>query len=160
MERDVRACLIIQSNDPLGSRLDDSSPWYFDPASRTRTAGCLRKRGSRGARRPSGETGKLFTADLGGEPHLVVARGDDGQLRPFYNVCRHLCARWSPKREGCGNSPVPVSRLDLTGNDGRLKAWSNLKASAISIARKWPCSGKVDTGRIFVFQIWTVATRR
>src|SRR5262245_55259546 len=35
--------------------------------------------------------GDFFTIDLGGEPVLVV-RGDDGELRAFYNVCRHRAA--------------------------------------------------------------------
>src|SRR5262245_43266470 len=36
--------------------------------------------------------GSFFTADLAGEPILVV-RGDDGKLRAFSNVCRHRAAR-------------------------------------------------------------------
>lgn len=35
--------------------------------------------------------GDFFTADLVGEP-LVIARGADGVLRAFYNVCRHHAA--------------------------------------------------------------------
>lgn len=35
--------------------------------------------------------GDFFTANLAGEP-LVVARGADGILRAFYNVCRHHAA--------------------------------------------------------------------
>lgn len=43
--------------------------------------------------------GDYFTFDLIGEP-LLVARGDDGILRAFYNVCRH---RAGNPAEGCGN---------------------------------------------------------
>src|SRR5438045_9352211 len=32
--------------------------------------------------------GDYFTFDLIGEP-LLIARGEDGVLRAFYNVCRH-----------------------------------------------------------------------
>lgn len=35
--------------------------------------------------------GSFFTADIAGEPVLVV-RGDDGVLRGFFNVCRHRAA--------------------------------------------------------------------
>ena len=37
------------------------------------------------------QPGAYVTADLAGEP-LVVVRGSDGQLRAFYNVCRHHAA--------------------------------------------------------------------
>ncbi|MFZ0315155.1 MAG: aromatic ring-hydroxylating dioxygenase subunit alpha [Candidatus Korobacteraceae bacterium] len=35
--------------------------------------------------------GEFVTAELAGEP-LVIVRGSDGQLRAFYNVCRHHAA--------------------------------------------------------------------
>jgi len=35
--------------------------------------------------------GQFFTFELAGEP-LVVVRGTDGELRAFYNVCRHHAA--------------------------------------------------------------------
>jgi phenylpropionate dioxygenase-like ring-hydroxylating dioxygenase large terminal subunit len=37
------------------------------------------------------QPGQFVTAQLAGEP-LVVVRGPDGQLRAFYNVCRHHAA--------------------------------------------------------------------
>ncbi len=43
--------------------------------------------------------GDYFTTELLGEP-LVFVRGTDGQLRGFYNVCRH---RAGPPAEGCGS---------------------------------------------------------
>ncbi len=43
--------------------------------------------------------GDYFTAELAGEPLLIV-RGNDGVLRGFYNVCRH---RAGPPAEGCGS---------------------------------------------------------
>jgi choline monooxygenase len=43
--------------------------------------------------------GDYFTTDLMGEPLLFV-RGADGQLRGFYNVCRH---RAGPPAQGCGS---------------------------------------------------------
>ncbi len=35
--------------------------------------------------------GQFFTVELAGEP-LVVVRGEDGELRAFFNVCRHHAA--------------------------------------------------------------------
>lgn len=43
--------------------------------------------------------GDYFTFELLGEP-LLIARGDDGVLRGFHNVCRH---RAGPPAVGCGN---------------------------------------------------------
>src|SRR5215469_15565206 len=43
--------------------------------------------------------GDYFTFDLLGEP-LLIARGEDGVLRAFHNVCRH---RAGPPATGCGN---------------------------------------------------------
>jgi choline monooxygenase len=45
------------------------------------------------------EPAQFFTADMAGEP-LVVLRGDDGILRGFFNVCRHRGARVVPEAEG------------------------------------------------------------
>jgi len=46
--------------------------------------------------------GDYFTAEVAGEP-LLFARGADGILRGFYNVCRH---RAGPPAEGCGSRKV------------------------------------------------------
>ena len=43
--------------------------------------------------------GDFFTSELFGEPLLLV-RGSQGELRGFYNVCRH---RAGPPAEGCGS---------------------------------------------------------
>ena len=47
----------------------------------------------------SAAPGDYFTTELLGEPLLLV-RGSDGELRGFYNVCRH---RAGPPAEGCGS---------------------------------------------------------
>ena len=49
--------------------------------------------------RQAANPGDYFTFDLVGEP-LLIARGDDGILRGFYNVCRH---RAGNPASGCGN---------------------------------------------------------
>jgi choline monooxygenase len=47
-------------------------------------------------------SGDYITVDLLGEP-LLIARGVEGTLRGFYNVCRH---RAGPPAEGCGSRKV------------------------------------------------------
>ncbi len=52
-----------------------------------------------GHRNQVAQPGDYFTVDLLGEPLLLV-RGAKGELRGFYNVCRH---RAGPPAEGCGS---------------------------------------------------------
>jgi len=67
-----------------------------------------------------GSPGQYLTAEVGGEPVLVV-RGQDGQLRGFFNVCRHHAA--AVMTEPCGTA----TRLQCPyhgwtyGLDGSLK---------------------------------------
>jgi choline monooxygenase len=44
--------------------------------------------------------GQFVTAEVGGEP-IVVVRGSDGVLRAFFNVCRHHAAAVCTTSEGC-----------------------------------------------------------
>src|SRR5438094_4355161 len=46
------------------------------------------------------ERGQYITAEITGEPILVV-RGGDNVLRGFFNVCRHKGAAIMTEREGC-----------------------------------------------------------
>jgi choline monooxygenase len=46
------------------------------------------------------QKGHFFTADVAGEP-IVVVRGEDAQLRAFFNVCRHHAAAVVPEAQGC-----------------------------------------------------------
>src|SRR5450755_1772984 len=52
-----------------------------------------------GRREQLTKPGDFFTTELLGEPLLLV-RGVQGELRGFYNVCRH---RAGPPAEGCGS---------------------------------------------------------
>ena len=47
--------------------------------------------------------GQFVTATITGEP-IVVVRGADGQLRAFYNVCRHHAAK--VVTEPCGSASI------------------------------------------------------
>ena len=46
--------------------------------------------------------GNYVTSDIAGEP-IVVVRGDDGELRAFFNVCRHHAAAVMTEPEGRAN---------------------------------------------------------
>jgi choline monooxygenase len=45
------------------------------------------------------EPGRYVTTDIAGEP-LVIVRGNDGELRGFFNVCRHHAAAVMTEPEG------------------------------------------------------------
>jgi choline monooxygenase len=55
-----------------------------------------------GRREQLAKPGDYFTTMLCGEP-LLLTRGAEGELRGFYNVCRH---RAGPPAEGCGSRKV------------------------------------------------------
>jgi choline monooxygenase len=44
--------------------------------------------------------GNYVTTEIGGEP-IVIVRGHDGELRAFFNVCRHHAAAVMTEPEGC-----------------------------------------------------------
>src|SRR5437773_7502536 len=103
MERDVRDLLnLYNPHDPLDHAWTIPSPWYFDPGiHELEQHGVFAKSWQVVGRTDQvRDRGNFFTADLAGEP-LVVARGDDGQLRGFYNVCRHHAAAVVTEAEGC-----------------------------------------------------------
>ena len=115
MERSV--CDIVNlynPNDPLEEAWTIPAPWYFD----TRIAELERASVFSAAWQVVGrmdqvrDNGEFFTAELAGEP-LVVVRGDDGQLRAFYNVCRHHAAAVVPDFRAARNISLPLPRLDL-----------------------------------------------
>jgi choline monooxygenase len=66
------------------------------------------------------EKGAFFTTDIAGEP-VVVVRGDDAQLRAFYNVCRHHAAAVVPESHGCAKQFRCPYHGWTYGIDGALK---------------------------------------
>jgi choline monooxygenase len=66
------------------------------------------------------EKGQFFTADIAGEP-IVVVRDDDAQLRAFYNVCRHHAAAVVPEAQGCAKQFRCPYHGWTYGIDGALK---------------------------------------
>jgi choline monooxygenase len=78
------------------------SEYYFEPkflsAEFSRVFGCTWQLAGRADQ--VAEPGSYLTATVGREP-VVIARGLDGQLRAFSNVCRH---RAGPVAEGAGKT--------------------------------------------------------
>ena len=66
------------------------------------------------------EKGAFFTTDIASEP-VVVVRGDDAQLRAFYNVCRHHAAAVVPESYGCAKQFRCPYHGWTYGIDGALK---------------------------------------
>ena len=123
MERSVRDVInLYNPNDPLDHAWTIPSPWYFDP----RVARLEQQSVFAAAWQVAGradqvrEIGQFFTADLAGEP-IVVARGEDGQLRAFYNVCRHHAAAVVTEAQGCAKQFRCPYHGWTYGTDGALK---------------------------------------
>ena len=75
--------------------------------------------------------GDYFTVELHGEP-LLLLRGSGGELRGFYNVCRH---RAGPPAEGSGSRKLFRCGYHgwTYGLDGSLISAPDSKASMISV---------------------------
>jgi choline monooxygenase len=111
MERPVEEAAMSPSLHEKLRLFDDTLPlerahtiprlWYFDPE--IHAAECRAVFGTSwqavGRLDQVAGPGQFFTADVAGEP-IVVVRGDDGVLRGFVNVCRHRAARVVADAEG------------------------------------------------------------
>ena len=123
MERSVASLLsLYQPENPLEKASTIPSPWYFD----ARIARLENERVFAHTWQVAGRVdqvrgkGQFFTVELGEEP-IVVARGEDGVLRAFYNVCRHHAA--AVVTEPCGQASIlhcPYHGWNY-GLDGTLK---------------------------------------
>jgi len=123
MERSVASLLkLYQPENPLEKASTIPSPWYFD----ARIARLENEQVFAHAWQVAGrvdqvrEKGQFFTAQLGEEP-IVVARGEDGVLRAFYNVCRHHAAAVVTEAQGCAKQFRCPYHGWTYGNDGALK---------------------------------------
>jgi choline monooxygenase len=91
----------FDGNRPLERALTIPSAWYQDSgiAHAERRAVFGNTWQAVGRADQVATPGGFFTAELAGEPILVV-RDEAGVLRAFYNVCRHRAARVVPEAEG------------------------------------------------------------
>jgi choline monooxygenase len=123
MARDVRTLLnLYKPEDPLDHASTIPSPWYFDEAiADLENASVFGKTWQVVGRINQVEKpGQFLTADVAGEP-IVVVRGDDSQLRAFYNVCRHHAAAVVTEPQGCAKQFRCPYHGWTYGIDGALK---------------------------------------
>ena len=84
---------LYNHNAPLEEAYTIPAPWYLDAriemAEREEVFG--RNWIAVGRLDQVAVAGQFFTVEIAGEP-LVVVRGADGEIRGFYNVCRHHAA--------------------------------------------------------------------
>jgi choline monooxygenase len=122
-DRTIRDILnLYNPADSLEKAFTIPAPWYFD----TRVAQLERETVFAGNWQVVGRLdqvkvpGQFFTIDVNGEP-LLIARSDDGQLRAFYNVCRHHATAVEPHESGCAKQFRCPYHGWTYGNDGTLK---------------------------------------
>ncbi len=91
----------LQIESDISQAWSIPAPFYTDPEVRARENERIFARTWQviGHREQLTKPGDFFTTELLGEPLLLV-RGAQGELRGFYNVCRH---RAGPPAEGCGS---------------------------------------------------------
>src|ERR1700687_1028393 len=123
MERSIHDILnLYNSSDPLERASTIPAPWYRDPRvaelERTNVLSATWQVVGRLDQLP--DKGHFFTADVVGEP-VVAVRGDDGQLRAFYNVCRHHAAAVVTEAQGCAKQFRCPYHGWTYGIDGALK---------------------------------------
>src|SRR5215831_15378445 len=95
--------------------------------------------------------GDFFTANLETEP-IVVARGEDGVLRAFYNVCRHHAAAVVTEAEGCAKQFRCPYHGWTYGIDGALKGMVEFEGVCnFDRAKNGLVPVKVDAWENFVF---------
>ncbi|MGH9536743.1 MAG: aromatic ring-hydroxylating oxygenase subunit alpha [Terriglobales bacterium] len=94
-------CPAIQIDSDISCAWSIPAPFYTDPGAFVQERKKIFARTWQvvGHRDQLAKPGDFFTSDLLGEPLLLV-RGAQGELRGFYNVCRH---RAGPPALGCGS---------------------------------------------------------
>lgn len=94
MDRPLKEILdLYNPSAPLEQASTIPAPWYTDPrlAELERQAVFGRTWQVLGRAEQLGDIGSFLTAEVAGEP-IVVVRGEDGTVRGFFNVCRHHAA--------------------------------------------------------------------
>src|SRR5271154_3564819 len=154
MERSLRDVVnLYNPHDPLEEAWTIPAPWYRD----ARIADLERASVFSSTWQVVGRAdqvrgnGRFFTADLAGEP-LVVARGEDGQLRAFYNVCRHHAAAVVTEEQGCAKQFRCPYHGWTYGNDGALKGMVEFEGVCdFDRAKNGLVPVRVETWEHFVF---------
>jgi Rieske 2Fe-2S family protein len=127
---------------------------YFDPATyrREREQIFFRSWYFAGRIEQVEQPGQWFTIDVVGESILVIC-GDDGQLRAFYNVCRHRGSRLRDEESGFERGsimcPYHAWCYDFTG---KLVATPKVDEDEVDRSQLslWPVHVDVWQGFVFV----------
>src|SRR5579864_685903 len=116
--------ILASYNDktPLSEASTIPAPWYVDPRIADLEVQTVFTNSWQviGRADQVGHPGQFVTSSVAGEP-IVAVRGNDGQLRAFYNVCRHHAAK--VVTEPCGSASIlhcPYHGWNY-GLDGSLK---------------------------------------
>ena len=116
--------ILASYNDkaPLSEASTIPAPWYVDPRIAELEAQTVFTNSWQviGRADQVERPGQFVTSTIAGEP-IVAVRGTDGQLRAFYNVCRHHAAK--VVTEPCGSASIlhcPYHGWNY-GLDGSLK---------------------------------------
>ena len=136
--------LSFQIDPDLSSAWSLPSPFYLDAAIFKEEKEKIFRRTWQvvGHRDQLAKPGDYFTFDLLGEPLLLV-RGSKGELRGFYNVCRH---RAGPPAEGCGSRKLFRCGYHgwTYGLEGKLHQRSRIRGRAgfrsVVISRSLRCA--------------------
>ena len=154
MERSIRDIVSLYNPaSPLEEAWTIPAPWYFDPriAALERASVFSSTWQVVGRADEVRDPGQFFTAELAGEP-LVVVRGDDGQLRAFYNVCRHHAAAVVAEPKGYAKQFRCPYHGWTYGIDGALKGMVEFDGVCnFDRARNGLVPVRVDTWENFVF---------
>jgi choline monooxygenase len=122
-ERSLRDILnLYNPADPLEKASTIPAPWYFDTRIEQLERDSVFAANWQlvGRADQVSQPGQFFTIDVNQEP-LLIARGEDGKLRAFYNVCRHHAAAVVPEAAGCAKQFRCPYHGWTYGNDGALK---------------------------------------
>jgi choline monooxygenase len=122
-ERSVREVLTLYNPaDPLEKASTIPAPWYSDTRIAQLECDSIFAENWQVVGRTDQvkEPGQFFTIDVNKEPLLVV-RSEDGELRAFYNVCRHHAAAVEPRQAGCAKQFRCPYHGWTYGNEGALK---------------------------------------
>jgi choline monooxygenase len=154
MQRCVRSLVnLYNPGDPLEKAWTIPSPWYFDrDFYEAERAGVFAASWQAVGRvEQVRERGQFFTAEIAGEP-IVVARGEDGVLRAFYNVCRHHAAAVVTEAAGCARQFRCPYHGWTYGNDGALKGMVEFEGVCdFDRAKNGLVPVRVETWEHFVF---------
>ncbi|MGA2810527.1 MAG: aromatic ring-hydroxylating dioxygenase subunit alpha [Candidatus Acidiferrum sp.] len=154
MPQSVRSLLdLYNPGNPLERAWTIPAPWYFDRDffELERSSVFSPSWQAVGRVDQVRERGQFFTAEIAGEP-IVVARGEDGVLRAFYNVCRHHAAAVVTEAQGCAKQFRCPYHGWTYGNDGALKGMVEFEGVCdFDRARNGLVPVRMETWENFVF---------